>query len=166
MFVYAGYEVAEVQSRIRAWFAAAGLTGDRLSFEGRLPRAALLQRYGGIDIALDSFPYSGGLTTCEALWMGVPVVTMPGESFAGRHAFSHLSNVGLTETIARSSEDYVAIVHRLGADREKLAGMRAGLRERLSRSALCDGPRFARHLEAGLREIWQDFCAGRLPLRA
>ncbi|HXQ39777.1 MAG TPA: tetratricopeptide repeat protein [Candidatus Udaeobacter sp.] len=152
-FIYAGFEVAEAQVRIRDWFADAGIAGDRLHFEGVLPRRALLERYGAVDLALDPFPYSGGLTTCEALWMGVPVVTLPGQSFAGRHSFSHLSNVGLTETIARDPEDYVAIVCRLGADRGRLSHLRSELRERVARSPLCDGPRFARHFEAALREL-------------
>jgi protein O-GlcNAc transferase len=152
-FIYAGFEMAETQMRIRDWFADAGISADRLHFEGGLPRRTLLERYGSVDLALDSFPYSGGLTTCEALWMGVPVVTLPGQSFAGRHSFSHLSNVGLTETIARDPEDYVAIVRRLGADRGRLAQLRSELRERVARSPLCDGPRFARHFEAALREL-------------
>ena len=152
-FIYAGFEVAETQARIRDWFADAGIGGDRLHFEGALPRRTLLERYGNVDLALDSFPYSGGLTTCEALWMGVPVVTMPGQTFAGRHSFSHLSNVGLTETIARDPEDYVAIVRRFGADRGRLAQLRSELRKRVAQSPLCDGPRFARHFEAALREL-------------
>jgi predicted O-linked N-acetylglucosamine transferase (SPINDLY family) len=69
----------------------------------------LLAEYGRIDLALDTFPYNGGLTTCEALWMGVPVITCPGETFASRHSLSHLSNVGLTETIARDLDDYVDV---------------------------------------------------------
>jgi len=117
-------------------------------------------RDGGVDLALDSFPYSGGLTTCEALWMGVPVITMPGQTFAGRHAFSHLSNVGLTEAIARDADDYVATVRRLCADRGRLARLRMELRDRVARSPLCDGARFAGHLEATLREFWRAWCAG------
>jgi protein O-GlcNAc transferase len=163
-FAYSGYEVTHVQARIRDWFAAAGIAGERLCFEGRLPRVTLLERYGGIDIALDTFPYSGGLTTCEALWMGVPVVTLPGRSFAGRHALSHLSNVGLTETIARDAGDYVAIVHRLGAERARLARIRSELRQRVAASPLCDGPRFARHFEAALRKSWQRWCSNARPL--
>ncbi len=161
-FIYSGYEVTEVQARIRDWFASAGVAAERLHFEGRLPRSILLERYGGVDLALDSFPYSGGLTTCEALWMGVPVITMPGQTFAGRHAFSHLSNVGLTEAIARDADDYVATVRRLCADRGRLARLRMELRDRVARSPLCDGARFAGHLEATLREFWRAWCAGTL----
>jgi predicted O-linked N-acetylglucosamine transferase (SPINDLY family) len=159
-FIYSGYEVTEVQARIRDWFASAGVAAERLHFEGRLPRSTLLERYGGVDLALDSFPYSGGLTTCEALWMGVPVITMPGQTFAGRHAFSHLSNVGLTEAIACDADDYVATAHRLGSDRDRLARLRMELRDRVAKSPLCDGARFAGHFEATLRELWQAWCGG------
>jgi predicted O-linked N-acetylglucosamine transferase (SPINDLY family) len=166
LFAYAGYELAEVQARIAGWFAAEGIGAERLVFEGRLPQAKLLARYGRTDIALDSFPYSGGLTTLEALWMGVPVVTLPGRSFAGRHSFSHLSVVGLTETIAADADDYVAVVRRLGADRARLAALRAGLRGRVANSPLCDGPRFARGLEAALRGLWRERCVSWLSLPA
>ena len=76
-------------------------------------RRELLAAYNTIDVALDPFPYSGGLTTCEALWMGVPVVTCPGETFASRHSLSHLSNVGLTETVAEDPSEYVERAVRL-----------------------------------------------------
>jgi protein O-GlcNAc transferase len=158
LFAYGGYELAEVQTRIAGWFAAEGIGAERLVFQGRMPQSELLARYGRTDIALDSFPYSGGLTTLEALWMGVPVITLPGDSFAGRHSFSHLSVVGLTETIATDADDYVAIAHRLGADRGRLAALRAGLRARLAASPLCDGQRFARNLEATLRRLWHTAC--------
>jgi protein O-GlcNAc transferase len=159
LFAYAGYEMAEVQARIAGWFAVEGIGAERLVFEGALPQAELLARYGQTDLALDSFPYSGGLTTLEALWMGVPVVTLPGRSFAGRHSLSHLSVTGLTGTIAADADDYVAVVQRLGADRAGLAALRAGLRARLAASPLCDGPRFARHLHAALRGLWREYCA-------
>jgi predicted O-linked N-acetylglucosamine transferase (SPINDLY family) len=154
LFAYGGYELAEAQARIASWFSAERIGAERLVFEGRMPQSELLARYGRTDIALDSFPYSGGLTTLEALWMGVPVVTLPGQSFAGRHSFSHLSVAGLTETIAVDADDYVAIIRRLGADRTRLAALRAGLRARLAASPLCDGKRFARSLEAALRGLW------------
>ena len=109
-------------------------------------------------MALDPFPYNGGLTTCEALWMGVPVVTCPGETFASRHSLSHLSNVGLTETIARDLDEYVEIAAGLAGDLPRLAAMRAGLRERMAASPLCDGKRFAANFAEILRGVWRDWC--------
>ena len=91
---------ATARERIGAAFVAAGGDRDQLELRGAQPWADLLAAYNTIDLALDPFPYSGGVTTCEALWMGVPVVTWPGETFASRHSLSHLSNVGLTETVA------------------------------------------------------------------
>ena len=93
--------------------------------------------------------------------MGNPVVTLPGQTFAGRHSLSHLSVVGLTETIARDEDEYVAVVRRLAADRDRLAVLRSGLRERVAASPVCDGPRFARNLEVALRDLWRTWCAGR-----
>ncbi|WP_316976195.1 tetratricopeptide repeat protein [Shumkonia mesophila] len=131
----------------------------RLTFEARSPHTELLAAYGRVDVALDTFPYAGGLTTCEALWMGVPVVTVTGATFAGRHSTSHLSNVGLTETIAADVPGYVATAVSLANDLDRLADLRATLRERMAASPLCDGPRFARDFEAVMRGIWQTYCA-------
>jgi predicted O-linked N-acetylglucosamine transferase (SPINDLY family) len=88
---------AEVRAACHAMFERHGLPPDRVELRPASPHPALLETYNEIDIALDPYPYSGGLTTCEALWMGVPVVSLPGPSFAGRHAASHLSNVGLAD---------------------------------------------------------------------
>jgi predicted O-linked N-acetylglucosamine transferase (SPINDLY family) len=87
--------------------------------------------------------------------MGVPVITCPGETFASRHSLSHLSNTGLTETIARDRDEYVELAVALAGDLPRLAGLRAGLRERMTASPLCDGKRFATDLAAVLRETWQ-----------
>jgi protein O-GlcNAc transferase len=143
---------------IRDEFAAAGGDPERLDIRGSLVRPKLLAAYQLVDVALDPFPYSGGVTTCEALWMGVPVVTCPGATFASRHSLSHLSNVGLTETIARDHDDYVEIAARLADDLPHLADLRAGLRPRMAASPLCDGPRFARNLEPILRDAWRRWC--------
>ena len=89
--------------------AAAGLPPDRVLLDGGLPHRGLIAAYGGIDIALDPFPYTGGLTVCEALWMGVPVVALAGDSFCARHALSHLSNVGLADWVAQDTAGYVAL---------------------------------------------------------
>ncbi len=91
--------------------------------------------------------------------MGVPVVTCPGETFAGRHSLSHLSNVGLTETIASDLGHYVNLAVGLAGDLPRLAGLRARLRPRMASSPLCDGDRFARHLLEALRAAWREWCA-------
>ena len=145
---------------IRAAFVSAGGDSHQLELHGMKPWLELLDMYNTIDVALDPFPYSGGLTTCEALWMGVPVVTCPGETFAGRHSLSHLSNVGLAETIAADHLEYIEVARRLAEDLPHLAALRAGLRERMARSPLCDGERFGRHLMALLRDIWRERCLG------
>jgi predicted O-linked N-acetylglucosamine transferase (SPINDLY family) len=121
-------------------------------------RPKLLAAYNEIDVALDPFPYSGGVTTCEALWMGVPVVTCPGETFASRHSLSHLANVGLAETVADDTRDYVERAVRLAEDLPHLAALRAGLRDRMARSPLCDGARFAGYFSALLRDVWRQWC--------
>jgi predicted O-linked N-acetylglucosamine transferase (SPINDLY family) len=108
-----------------------------------------------VDVALDPFPFGGGVTTCDALWMGVPVVTCPGETFASRHSLSHLANAGLTETVARDLDEYVALAVSLAGDWPRLATLRAGLRERMAASPLCDGQRFAANLMTLLRSTWQ-----------
>ena len=149
---------ATARQRTSAEFVAAGGDRDRLELRGTTPWRLLLAAYNTIDIALDPFPYSGGLTTCEALWMGVPVVTCPGETFASRHSLSHLANVGLTETVAGDAREYVALAVRLAGDLPHLAALRAGLRQRVARSPLCDGARFAGHLAQRLRNVWRQWC--------
>ena len=119
----------------------------------------MLAEYNRLDLVLDPFPYSGGITTCEALWMGVPVITLPGKTFAGRHSLSHLSNVGLTETVARDVAEYVELAVRLAHDLPRLAKWRAELRGQVASSPLCDGPRFAANLMKALRSIWQEWVA-------
>jgi predicted O-linked N-acetylglucosamine transferase (SPINDLY family) len=155
---YAGFGDEANQRRYVERFAAHGVAPARLDLRGRVPHLELLARYDEVDIALDPFPYSGGLTTCEALWMGVPVVTCPGETFASRHSLSHLSNAGLPETIAHDHADYVERVVALAQDLPRLAALRAGLRERVATSPLCDGPRFAANLLALLRDAWRRWC--------
>ncbi len=120
-----------------------------------------LAQYRQADLALDTSPYNGGLTTCEALWMGVPVVTCPGETFAGRHSMSHLSNAGLTETIAATFDEYVEIAVSLAGDLPRLAALRAGLRERMAASPLCDGSRFADDFAEVVRGAWHAWCETR-----
>jgi protein O-GlcNAc transferase len=114
-----------------------------------------LSLYDRIDIALDPFPYNGTTTTCEALWMGVPVVTLLGDRHAGRVGASLLTHAGLTDWIAGTVEDYVQIAATLAGDPAHLRDLRYSLRPRLASSPLCDGRAFARKLEAAYRSMSQ-----------
>lgn len=143
---------------VRAAFTDAGIAAARIELRGSSPHRAFMGEYGQVDIVLDPFPYSGGLTTCEALWMGVPTVTLPGEIFASRHSMSHLSNVGLSDWIARDAQDYVALAVAKATDVAALAALRAGLRSRVKASPLCDAPRFGRNLATALRHTWRMWC--------
>ena len=140
---YRGLEDAATREHFAGLFAAHGISADRLIMEGWSTLAELFAAHNRIDIALDPFPFCGGVTTCNALWMGVPVITWPGETFAGRHSLSYLQNVGLTETIAGSREEYINIAAGLAGILPRLADLRAGLRQRMDGSPLCDGKRFA-----------------------
>lgn len=142
-----------------ASFVTHGVDPRRIDPRGGSPHRDLLGQYGDIDIVLDPFPYTGGLTTCEALWMGVPVITMPGEIFAARHSASHLTNVGLGDWVAEDRVGYHAAAVARAEDLSALAALRAGLRARMKVSPLCDGPRFGRHLGAALRLAWHHRCA-------
>ena len=112
--------------------------------EGVSPHPELLAAYNRVDIALDTQPYSGGLTTCEALWMGVPVITFPGKTFAGRHSVSHLTNAGYEQFIAADWEAYIELAVEWANRLEELAVIRSEMRERVRHSPLCDAPRFAK----------------------
>lgn len=136
-------------------FAARGVSADRLIFEGGASHAEFLETYNRIDIALDTQPYSGGLTTCEAMWMGVPVLTLPGHTYTACHSASHLANVGLGEWIAETADDFVAKAADWATRSGDLETLRATLRERMAASPLCDGPRFAGNLEAAFRHMWR-----------
>ena len=156
---YQGFDQPGTRRHYEGLFAAGGVGPERLELLGWSPRARMLAEYNRLDLVLDPFPYSGGITTCEALWMGMPVITLPGKTFAGRHSLSHLSNVGLTETVVRDVADYVELAVRIARDLPRLAQWRAELRGQVARSPLCDGPRFAANLMKALRSIWQEWVA-------
>jgi protein O-GlcNAc transferase len=120
--------------------------------------AAHLALYDRIDIALDPFPYNGGTTTCEALWMGVPVVTLKGDCHAGRVGASLLTQIGLTDLIANSVEKYLEIALALAGDPGRLHDLRRSLRPRLVASLLCDGHAFTRKIEVAHRAMWLRRC--------
>jgi predicted O-linked N-acetylglucosamine transferase (SPINDLY family) len=147
---------AGVRHHLATSFAAHDIAAERLELLGNTGHRQHLEQYNLVDLGLDSVPYSGGLTTCEACWMGVPVVTCPGETFASRHSLSHLSNIGMTETITSDLADYVSTAVRLARDLPRLAGLRAGLRERMAQAPLCDADRFTGQLATTLRQAWRE----------
>ncbi|MGE0737046.1 MAG: tetratricopeptide repeat protein [Alphaproteobacteria bacterium] len=138
-----GIDPARIQ-----WLAWRGTTEEHLS------------AYANMDVALDPFPYNGTTTTCEALWMGVPVVTLRGDRHAGRVSASLLSAAGFPEWVATTEAQYVETAVRLAADTAGLAALRQSLRARMTASALRDGAGFARRFQAALRTVWANHCAG------
>ncbi len=140
-------------------FARNGIEKERLCLEGASPRAELLSTYNRVDVALDPTPYGGGTTTAEALWMGVPVVTLRGATWVGRVGESILSTVGLSELVATSPDHYVEIAVGLASDESRLKALRSRLRHQLEASAFCDGTRFTRNLEQAYRSMWRKWCA-------
>lgn len=159
LFRFRGLNDTTVQVPIIDAFKSHGVSKDRILFEGHGPHAEFLDTYNRIDIALDTAPYSGGLTTCEALWMGVPTVTYPGETFAGRHATTHLRTAGYPDLVA---EDCAAMIQRaitLAQDVPALSVMRTSMRETVRQSPLCDGPKFAKGFAKAMRTAWQAWCA-------
>ena len=129
----------------------------RIDMRGRTATTeAHLAVYGDIDVALDSFPYNGTTTTCEALWMGVPVVTLQGNRHAARVGTSLLSTLGLEDLVARDAAQFVRLCATLAADRDRMVALRASLRDRLRASPLMDEAGFTRELEVCYQGIWRE----------
>lgn len=149
---------AATRDAFAARAARHGIDPARLALLGPAQHAELLDGYNAVDIALDPFPYAGGLTAIEALYMGVPLVAMAGTSFAGRHAVSHLHNAGLADWVAQDSAGYVHRAIAATQDIARLAALRTGLREQLRASPLMDAPRFGRALGDALRHAWRLRC--------
>ncbi|MEN6584541.1 MAG: tetratricopeptide repeat protein [Sulfuricella sp.] len=148
----------ELRETLLARFARHNIGPERLLLEGSGTYAEYLDAYARVDIALDPFPYAGGTTTAEGLWMGVPVVTLKGDRFIAHQGESILNAALLPDWIARDKDEYVHIALSRAADRTALAGTRAGLRSQVAESPLFDAPRFARNLEEAWRGMWQAWC--------
>jgi protein O-GlcNAc transferase len=136
-----------------------GIARDRIEFVERQGWEPYMRTYQRIDVGLDSFPYGGGITTCDAMWMGVPVISLSGETPVGRGGRSILNNVGLGDLVAYSPDQYVDLAVALAGDVSRLGQLRRTLRERMRGSALMDGPRFARNVEGAYRDAWRRWCA-------
>jgi len=153
------------QKRLLDYFAGRGVEGSRIELVPRTLPAKYFAKYNEIDIALDTNPFPGGTTTCDALWMGVPVVTLAGDTSLSRGGVSILSNVGLSELIANSREQYVEIATGLAKNVEGIAQYRSTLRQRMAASPLMNAPQHARDIEAAYRQMWRDWCGASAGLK-
>ncbi len=152
---------AVARDRILQAFAGHEVADDRLVLHDWIPRdQSPLSLYNQIDIALDTFPYNGTTTSFEALWMGVPVISLAGQRHAGRVGLSILKNLGLAELVAGSEADYIAKACELAADPDRLETLRTGLRGRMMGSSLCDAGGFTEKLETAYRDMWRKWSAG------
>jgi len=148
-----------VAAQVRARFAALDIGAERLVLDpAENDYGRHLSRYGDVDIALDPFPYAGGTTTVEALWMGVPVLTLKGDRYVAHMGENILHNMQMPDWIATGTDDYVQKAAAYASDAAVLAALRQDLRHRLATSPLYDAPRFARHLEAAFRGMWHRWC--------
>ena len=137
----------------------AGVAPERIRFADYASSArGHLEVYREVDIALDTFPYNGTTTTCEAMWMGVPVVTLAGERHAARVGASLLSAAGFTAGIAERPEDYVTIARLMAGQPQLLVALRGNLRAGMARSPLCDAAGHTRALEEAYRAVWHIWC--------
>jgi predicted O-linked N-acetylglucosamine transferase (SPINDLY family) len=146
------------RDRVLARLAQDGIAADQIRFVPFQPRRDYLQTFREIDIVLDTVPYNGHTTSLDALWMGAPVTTLVGRTVVGRAGVSQLNNLNLTDLIAATPEQFVEIAVELAGDLNRLANLRAGLRQRMRQSPLCDAKRFARNVEAAYRQMWRAWC--------
>lgn len=144
------------------WFQQHGIDPARIELRPASPHPQMLAEYGDIDIALDPFPYNGGLTTCEALWMGVPVIALLGDRMIARQSAALLTAAGLKQFIANDRTQYIDIAKAWAADPVRLAQLRKTLRTQIASSPLCDGKQFAHDMEHLYRTIWKKWCADML----
>jgi predicted O-linked N-acetylglucosamine transferase (SPINDLY family) len=155
----AGLAAASARDRLSRQFAAQGIDPGRLDVRGpQLDQQSHLGLYNEMDIAMDTFPYHGTTTTCEALWMGVPVITLAGQTHVSRVGVSLLSSIGLNELIASTTDEYERLAVELAGDQGRLSALRLGMRVRMRASPLMDGARFAREVEAAYRQMWRIWC--------
>ena len=152
---YKDLESVPMTQYIHHQFMTRGVLVSQLRIQGDdASHVEHMARYNNIDIALDPFPYNGTTTTLDALWMGVPVITLAGASHVGRVGVSQMSNLGLQELIAKNQDDYVNIAVELAGNIQKLSALRDGMRERMLASPLMNVERFTRNLEQGYEQMW------------
>jgi len=152
------FNVQDIRNHFLAAFTREGIAPDRIEMRDESPHQTLLQEYGDVDIALDTFPYNGGATTCDALLMGVPVITLLGDRMISRQSASILSSSGLADFIAEDEESYVHMAVEWSHSTDLLVEMRSQIRERLVSSPVCDARKFTGALERIFRDIWRRWC--------
>jgi predicted O-linked N-acetylglucosamine transferase (SPINDLY family) len=157
--IMAGVPPGSAQQHILARFAAHGIAAARLELHPKLSHPSFRELHHRIDIALDAFPHNGNTTTCESLWMGVPVISLIGDRFVARFGYTLLKGIGLADLAARDEAAYLAMATGLAADLDRLDALRAGMRARIASSALRDEAGFTRDLEAAYRAMWRAWCA-------
>jgi predicted O-linked N-acetylglucosamine transferase (SPINDLY family) len=157
-----GADLSPAREDLLARLAANGIHEDRLTIRGTTSQPAHLAAHGEVDLMLDTFPQNGGITTLDAVLMGVPVVTLLGERVPGRASASFLTTLGLGDLVGRTTDEYVAIAARWASDLDRLARERATLRARLLASPMADAGLYTRAVEDTYREIWRRWCAGRV----
>jgi len=154
--------MADAGIRDRVWneFEKNGIERIRVDLIGQIAETSHhLSTYNGIDIALDTFPYNGTTTTCESLWMGVPVITLRGSTHASRVGVSLMTRIGLSDLIGRNPEDYVRVARELCNDRQRMLNLRWSLRQRMLESHLCNKNLITRDIETAYRSMWHRWCA-------
>ncbi|HOP41613.1 MAG TPA: tetratricopeptide repeat protein, partial [Geobacteraceae bacterium] len=155
-----GMEHDPMRKRVAEMFDSQGISEERLELVGKTPSIySHLEMFGRVDISLDTFPYNGTTTTCESLWMGVPIIAKEGDSHVSRVSVSLLGNMGLSALVAATDEEYIALATFLARDRRNLEILRNNLRDRMRASKLLDTAGFTRNLEGAYREMWRRWCA-------
>ena len=139
-------------------FTQRGISSERIVLLPWEKSPKHLESYNLVDIGLDTFPCNGGVTTCEAFWMGVPVITFAGTAYDSRVGISLLSNIGLPDLVAKTPDEYISIAVNLAKDLNRLQSLREKLRDMMSHSPLCDAKRFIDNLENAYRRIWENWC--------
>jgi predicted O-linked N-acetylglucosamine transferase (SPINDLY family) len=154
-----GLADAALGDHVRDLFAKRGISAERLTIEGPSSHEATMAAYADIDIALDPFPNSGGITLCEAMWLGVPVVALEGNFFLARVGASLIGGAGHPEWVASTDDEYVRIAAGLAADSQRLADIRSRLRHDLANSKLCNVSGYGEEIGNVFIELWQQYCA-------
>jgi protein O-GlcNAc transferase len=148
----------EARERVLAKLHQGEIAASRVEFADRLPRQEYLALYHRIDVALDPVPCNGHTTTLDALWMGVPTLSLVANRVVGRAGLSQLSNLGLQDLAAETPDEFVALAGQFTGDLSRLQDLRSTLRQRMLNSPLMDGKRFARGVEEAYRQMWRRWC--------